>query len=753
MHIPKIVGYADRFSVASGETIEFKISCESEGTFSADLVRVISGDNNPSGPGTRYDAVPSSAAGQYPARRQEIRAGSHVRVDDDAGRLTLRQSGSIHLFVYATLPATREQALIARWDRATQTGWWLGLHNGCLELRLGGGGNKVIIESTAQLPARVWYSVVATWDAGTGVAAIVASPVVNRTSSLLSPMLEHDCQHAQGVMCAAQPAAAPLFMAADWDGTEGSASGHFNGKIDAPKLYSRALGDAEILRLSEGASVAQELVAHWDFGDNIGRTGIASDLCVDVGPSALHGRAVNLPMRAATGWNWAGHDDRYWSAPEQYGAIHFHDDDVGDAGWQTDVSLKVDASLPSAVYGLRVTHGSSTDVIPFWVLPPRGTATSDILLVFPTASYMAYANDHVVTRFPSSQLCIGRTPVVTGADLFLGLHPEYGVSTYDVHSDGSGVCYSSRLRPLLTMRAEYRSGMSGSVWQFAADLHIVDWLTRLDIPFDVATDEDLDEEGEALLRRYKVALTGTHPEYVSENILNAWEDYLGSGGRVMYLGADGLYWVTDFHPDGKYAVEVRRGEAGVRCWQAAPGECYQAFTGRRGGMWRYRGRPPQKLFGVGFSAQGFDRAAPYRPLSDWQDARVASFVQGIEDLDVFGAQGLSGEGAAGYEIDRYDLSLGTPPNALLLASSDGMHSDNYLHVPEELLVTLQTTGGSEDYQVRSDDVYFPTSAGGGVFSAGSISWCGALSSNDYDNAVSKLTENVLRRFLDTAPLT
>ena len=40
-------------------------------------------------------------------------------------------------------------------------------------------------------------------------------------------------------------------------------------------------------------------------------------------------------------------------------------------------------------------------------------------------------------------------------------------------------------------------------------------------------------------------------------------------------------------------------------------------------------------------------------------------------------------------------------------------------------------------------------SGGAVFSVGSISWCGSLSHNKYDNSISQITENVLRRFAAT----
>ena len=39
-------------------------------------------------------------------------------------------------------------------------------------------------------------------------------------------------------------------------------------------------------------------------------------------------------------------------------------------------------------------------------------------------------------------------------------------------------------------------------------------------------------------------------------------------------------------------------------------------------------------------------------------------------------------------------------------------------------------------------------AGGAVFSTGSITFCGSLPHNGYDNSISKILANVLDRFLD-----
>jgi N,N-dimethylformamidase len=49
-------------------------------------------------------------------------------------------------------------------------------------------------------------------------------------------------------------------------------------------------------------------------------------------------------------------------------------------------------------------------------------------------------------------------------------------------------------------------------------------------------------------------------------------------------------------------------------------------------------------------------------------------------------------------------------------------------------------------------VFFECANGGGVFSTGSITWAASLSHNGYDNNVARITGNVLRRFIEPAPL-
>ena len=450
---------------------------------------------------------------------------------------------------------------------------------------------------------------------------------------------------------------------------------------------------------------------------------IESDKITDTSSRKLHGRTVNLPMRAVTGHNWDSFEMDFKRARQQYGAIYFHDDDIDDAKWEVGFEYRVPDTLKSGVYAARLRAGSHEDYVPFTVRPKKGRPAAKIALLIPTFSYLAYAG--------------------TGTSAFRPL------SLYSRHSDGSGVCYSSRLRPITNMRPKIQTN---NPWQFMADTHLVDWLEVKGFDVDFYTDEDLHFEGAAAFAPYKVIVTATHPEYYSLEMLNGLRTYLNGGGRLMYLGGNGFYWVTPMDPTGRY-IEVRRRD-GTEHWQGAPGEHYHSLTGEPGGLWRFRGMAPQQYFGVGFTAQGFDRNSPYTRMPGSFDPRASWIFDGIGRDELIGEHPslVLEVGAAGSELDRADFALGTPPHTLVLASSSG-HSDAYQHVVEQINTSNGArTGGTQNPLIRADMVFLEYPNGGAVFSSSAIAWCGSLSYNNYTNNVSRITENVLRRFASDAPL-
>ena len=134
-------------------------------------------------------------------------------------------------------------------------------------------------------------------------------------------------------------------------------------------------------------------------------------------------------------------------------------------------------------------------------------------------------------------------------------------------------------------------------------------------------DEDLHREGVDALRPYRAVITGSHPEYSSERDARRLRELRHGGGNVMSMGGNGFYWVISYSAEKPWIMEVRRGENGVRAWQAAPGETTHSTTGEKGGIWRNRGRPPQKLFGTGFTSEGYAGVVSLPPHARRRTAR------------------------------------------------------------------------------------------------------------------------------------
>ena len=100
--------------------------------------------------------------------------------------------------------------------------------------------------------------------------------------------------------------------------------------------------------------------------------------------------------------------------------------------------------------------------------------------------------------------------------------------------------------------------------------------------------------------------------------------------------------------------------------------------------------------------------------------------------------------AAGYELDRADVRLGTPPHAVAVARSEPF-GDALAPVNEE---RLTHTVLDADDPLRADLTFFETPAGGAVLSTGSVYFATSLGE---DNGGGRLIGNALRRFLDPAP--
>jgi N,N-dimethylformamidase len=763
----KLVGYSDRLSVQPGQNIRFMVSSESP-TYRAEIVRVIYGDANPKGSHVKHEPVETPVSGEYRGRRQEFPRGSYAIVrgsaksGSESGGFDCAEGFTLQAWICPTTPGRGVQGILTHGSEAEGVGYGLFIdEDGGLALWLGNGAGKVEkVRVGKALTASQWYFVAGTYDARTGKVGLYQEPVTSWPRNATVAVVEATVE--RGLTGSAPAGLTDFLMAAYWKKAGGDpthVAGHYNGKIDSPRVFGRALDSTAVELLKGGSSpgeVGEALLAAWDFSRDI-----SGQKVTDTSARGLHGHTVNTPARAVGGYNWTGNEVDFRAAPGEYGAIHFHDDDLDDARWDVAFELTVPKGLRSGVYAARLSipeseddgQGPVEDYLPFFVRPPKGTTTADIAFLVPTLSYLVYADQKF--NNPDRMELRGLEPgSARPQDQYIVDEQLY--SLYDFHSDGSGVWYGSRLRPLVNIRPGYclppLSMGAGSPSLFSADLHFIEWLEEKSYSYDVITDEDLHEEGVGLLAPYRVILTGNHPEYFTRQMLDGVDGYLAGGGRLMYLGGNGFYWVTSFDPERPHIFEVRRW-GGSRSCPAEPGQFYHSTTGEMGGLWRFRNRPPQKTVGVGFTSMGKEVNRPYRRQPDSFDPRAAFIFEGV------GADELIGDfecrvlkhGAAGFEVDRYDLDLGTPPHTLLLASATDF-PDGYQIGLEDLLDVSGPVASSKNPLIRADMVYLEGPHGGGVFSVGSISWGGGLAHQGFDNNVSRITDNVLRRFASEEPL-
>ncbi|HEV3262612.1 MAG TPA: N,N-dimethylformamidase beta subunit family domain-containing protein [Gemmataceae bacterium] len=233
-----------------------------------------------------------------------------------------------------------------------------------------------------------------------------------------------------------------------------------------------------------------------------------------------------------------------------------------------------------------------------------------------------------------------------------------------------------------------------------AEWRLLGWLERQGVPHDLYSDYQL-HNGVLNLDAYRMLVLSVHPEYWSGEMYRAVKDWVfHRGGRLMYLGGNGINCKVEFLDGGK----------AMRCLNQWPAGYESRF--------HHQGESEASLLGVVFSDAGAMTSAPYEVV----DAAHWVFAgTGLRAGDRFGTRTMHercGDGASGHETDK--MSPSSPTNTRLLAR--GLNPDN---------------GGAHL-------TYFETDSGGAVFAAGSITFPTALLC---DLPTSALTANVVKHFL------
>ena len=124
--------------------------------------------------------------------------------------------------------------------------------------------------------------------------------------------------------------------------------------------------------------------------------------------------------------------------------------------------------------------------------------------------------------------------------------PELGNDIFDnTPWDGRG--------PEQPIEGRMQCGQAPGEWRLLA------WLEREGFAYDYYADAQLDD-GTLNLDAYRVLLVGVHPEYWTRTMFDRVEAWVHNGGKLIYLGGNGLNCEVEFSSDGeRNALPLARG--------------------------------------------------------------------------------------------------------------------------------------------------------------------------------------------------
>jgi hypothetical protein len=247
-----------------------------------------------------------------------------------------------------------------------------------------------------------------------------------------------------------------------------------------------------------------------------------------------------------------------------------------------------------------------------------------------------------------------------------------------------------------------------------AEWRLLAWLEREGFEYDFYAESQL-HDGTLDLDAYKVLMISVHPEYWTRVMYLKVKDWVHKrGGRLMYLGGNGLNCEVEILPSGAMHFKTMRTGTGGALGMVDPNDPTKYYESR---MHRTL-ECESELLGVASTDTGIMTAAPYQVRDETHWAFAGT---GLKNGDLFGLTSLHERcagGASGHETDK--MNQYSPKGTRLLAK--GLNPDD---------------GGGEltCYELEN---------GGAVFSVGSIIYPTSLL---VDQPISRVTANVLSRFL------
>jgi N,N-dimethylformamidase len=251
----------------------------------------------------------------------------------------------------------------------------------------------------------------------------------------------------------------------------------------------------------------------------------------------------------------------------------------------------------------------------------------------------------------------------------------------------------------------------GSEHLVAGEWRLLGWMEREKLEYDLYSENQFDS-GVLELQDYEVLVLSTHPEYWTINMYEKLKRWVGAGGRLLYLGGNGINCSVDLHDDAMTVFDMDLSE-----W--LPQRAYSGAGALIPSRFGLRHEVESTLLGVVMSFAGMGTGAPYAVT----DAAHPIFSgTGLSNGDEFGFETLALRcpgGASGHETDKMDAF--SPVGTTLLAQ------------------------GKNGPGAGADLVTYRNSQGGLVISVGSINWVAGL---PIDAMLSAITRNMFTLALD-----
>lgn len=360
-------------------------------------------------------------------------------------------------------------------------------------------------------------------------------------------------------------------------------------------------------------------------------------------------------------------------------------------GWSPSFTFTIPNGWRSGIYSLRSTdaQGNSSEVT--FIVKPRPEKRSKIAVLANVNTWLTY-------------------------------------NAWGGQSKYTGLARTSFLRPCPVGQPAGDSHLTrGELW-------ILGWLEQEGYAPDVYSDIDFHQNG-LDASQYKCLVLSTHPEYWSFEMYDHLKAYLEAGGRVLYLGANGVSEYGTYNSDltemtFRAGVEGGSRTAALFRMQTDPVRAERSLLGVCTERCSAVGRPYKVVMADHFLFSGITVTDPATASS-----------RTIQNEDTFGDKGLGGVDwkyngkASAWEVDTH-----AGPGATGIPLDCAFEEATGMPVAVIPTVDIIAQGVAEGSFRGADMIYYDHPAGGFVFAAGSLTFGGSLV---LDPIIQSIMHNVL----------